>query len=60
VAIPWLEGKTIENCPKIYGIATPVCALVRNDHSIGGATNGNQNIKNLLPIWQEIFAFIRF
>ena len=24
MAIPRLEGKCIENCPKIYGIATPV------------------------------------
>ena len=41
MAIPWLEGKTIENCPKIHGIATPVCALVRNDRSIGRAINCN-------------------
>ena len=24
MAIPWLEGKCIENCPQIYGIATLV------------------------------------
>ena len=39
VAIPWIEEKTMENCPKIHGIATPVCALVRNDLSIEGAIN---------------------
>ena len=39
VAIPWLEGKTIESRLVIHGIATPVCALVRNDRAIGGAIN---------------------
>ena len=41
VAIPRLEGKCIENCPKIYGIATPVCALVRNDVLLFSALNNN-------------------
>ena len=49
VAIPWLEGKTIENRPKIHGIATPVCALVRNDRSIKGALNGNLFFLLFLP-----------
>jgi hypothetical protein len=33
VAIPKIEGNTIENCPAIWGIATPACALVRDDRS---------------------------
>ena len=41
MAIPRLEGKCIENCPKIYGIATPVCALVRNDVLLFSALNNN-------------------
>ena len=47
MAIPWLEGRTIENRSKIHGIATPVCALIRNDRSIEGTTNGN------LPFWEK-------
>ena len=41
MAIPRLEGKCIENCPKIYGIATPVCALVRNDVLLFSVLNNN-------------------
>ena len=37
VAIHRIEEETMENCPKIHGIATPVCPLVRNDRSIEGA-----------------------
>ena len=44
MAIPWLEGKTIKNCPKIQGIATPACGLVRNDRSIESAINCNLKI----------------
>ena len=31
VAIPWIEESTDLASRKIDGIATPVCALVRND-----------------------------
>ena len=36
VGIPRLEGKCNEKCRKSYGIATPVCGLVRNDILNGG------------------------
>ena len=51
VAIPRLEGKCIENCPKIYGIATPVCALVRNDVLLFSTLNNNLSYKLSSMIW---------
>jgi len=41
VAIPWIEGKPTEKRSKSYGIATPVCALARNDVSLFSALNNN-------------------
>ena len=41
MAIPQMNGKTIDYFPKIQEIATPVCALVRNDSSFERATNPN-------------------
>ncbi len=41
MAIPWINAKTIDKFPKNKEIATPVCALVRNDSSFGRAINEN-------------------
>ncbi len=44
MAIPWLEQKYVKkHCLMPLGIATPVCALVRNDLSIGTI---NENLKH--------------
>ena len=41
MAIPQMNGKTIDYFPKIQEIATTLCALVRNDSSFESATNPN-------------------
>ena len=41
MAIPQMNGKTIDYFPKIQEIATTLCALVRNDSSFERATNPN-------------------
>ena len=46
MAIPQMNGKTIDYFPKIQEIATTLCALVRNDSSFERATNPNLYLQN--------------
>ena len=56
VAIPRLEGKCIENCPKNYGIATPVLQSAA-DLVMAMIAGGNHTLIGCALVRNDVLLF---